>query len=100
MAFDYREDYIKAWAKMLGCNNDVYSVAAQLINKNKNFQSACAVLMNLSFRTHKEYLVKCSKYLETMWKGYGDTAVCNADWIYKFQQHYINEVDSYPKDAT
>lgn len=93
-SFYDRDNYIASWSKILGCKSDAYSLAAALINKHKNFQSASAVLFGLSWRTHKEWLKKVSEYWQASWTV--KDAVCTAEWCYAFQQHYITEVAKYP----
>ena len=95
--FNSRDVFIEKWAKMFKCKPDAYSVSAELVNHHKNFQSACAVVFNLSFRYHKEWLVASSDYLKKMWSQYPKEAKADASWMYQFQQHYINEVAKYPE---
>jgi hypothetical protein len=87
----------KKWAEtILKCPDDPFHIAAQLVNTTRNFQTAVCILFDLSFVSHKEYIMDCAKY----WKdNLSEGSVIDYDYCVEFQQHYINEVVPYPSDA-
>ena len=91
-----RDAYIVKWAKLAKCKSDVWSVGCFLINDAKNYDSAMSLIFGLSWRYNKEWLRKASDYFKNYWKSLGDKAVSTPDWLYKYQQHYIENVDKYP----
>ncbi len=91
-----RENYLVKWAKLLKCKADVWSVASCLINDAKNYDSAMALIYGLSWRYNKDWLTKATEYFKTYWKSLGADAKATPDWLFQYQQHYINNVDKYP----
>jgi hypothetical protein len=95
-SFYDRDAYVAKWAKMFKCKADVWSVGCALINDVKNYDSAMALIFGLSWRHNKEWLRRASDYFRNYWKSLGDKAVASPDWLYQYQQHYLNSVDKYP----
>jgi len=92
-----REGYIKDWAeKILKVPADPFEVAAALVTRYRNFQSATAILFGLSMVTHKDYIINCAKYWET---NFPPGSVADKVYCVQFQKHYIEEVVPYPTDA-
>lgn len=91
-----RAGFLATWALQLGCPNDPFEIGAHLINKAKNFQTAVHVVFGLSYRTHKEYALRCATYWKSIWPADG---VCTAKWCIDFQQHYVADIEKYPDDA-
>lgn len=91
-----RDKFLAQWSVMLKCENTPFAIAAELVNKAKNFQTAVHVLFGLSWRTHAPYAKKCADYWREIWPKDG---VCTAQWCIEFQNHYITEKEAYPHDA-
>lgn len=91
-----RPSFIRDWAQQLECNPTEYDVAAHLINKNRNFETAMAVVFGLKWTVHEEYLRNAAKYLREQWQ---DGDIATVEWLDAFVQHYISEVAAYPSDA-
>ncbi len=95
-----KEIFIKNWAKMVGLppTADVFDIVVELINKSKNFQTATCLLFGLSYRTHKDWIVKCSTY----WRdGWTEGSICTKEWLITFQKFYITDPEGqpYPEDG-
>jgi len=93
-----RKKFVELWAKILKCKPTPFDVAAELVNQNRNFNSAVAVLFGLGYRdpTIAAWLGRCHKHWKAAWDKYPAGTKCSADFAYKFQQYYIKEVDKYP----
>lgn len=101
MAKEYnREEYIATWAsKVLMLpegHHTPFDVAGALVTRNRNFQTAVAILFGLSTVTHLDYIKACAKYWED---NFPKDGVADAEYCIAFQQHYITEVVPYPQDA-
>ena len=92
-----RESFRQKWAEtILKVPNDPFHIAAALVSRNRNFETAVAILFDLSFVTHKEWIQNCAKH----WKeNFPEGNVADYDYCVQFQQYYINEVVAYPTDA-
>lgn len=92
-----RATFRKKWAEtILKCPDDPFHIAAQILNTTRNFQTAVCILFDLSYVTHKDYILDCAKY----WKeAFPEGSVADYDYCVSFQQHYVNEVVPYPEGA-
>lgn len=98
MTKEYNRDWFKKKMAetIFKCENDPFHLAAAILNDTRNFPMAVAILFDLSFVTHKEYILNCAKY----WKeAFPEGSVADYDYCVQFQQHYVTEVVAYPEDA-
>jgi hypothetical protein len=100
MAHEYdQERFINDWAtKILKCPPDRYSVAAELINNYRNFETAVAISFGLSFATHKEYATNAAKHWKEAFLA-DPNAKATPEYVVAFRDYYIAEVVPYPADA-
>jgi hypothetical protein len=91
-----RETFLTSYAKVLGCNNDVASIAATLINSKRNYQTATSTLFGLSWRDNLDWLKDCSKHLQESWDTDKHGKV-TPEWLWEFQAYYLAEVCKYPE---
>jgi hypothetical protein len=91
-----RQLYVEKWGKILKCKGEIFAVAAELVNQNKNFQSAAALIFGLSWAEDKEWLQRCSQYWKDAWNKFPAGTKATPTWCYEFQQHYIKDVDKLP----
>lgn len=91
-----RDEFIAHWASVMKAPAEPYALAVTLINKNRNYQTAMALIFGLSWVHHKEYLQRVCKYFEANWSA---EDVANVEWLTAFVDHYVTEVEKYPEDA-
>lgn len=101
MAKEYdREGYIKDWAekilKLPEGEQTPFDVAAALVTRNRNFQTAAAILFGLSTVTHLDYIKAAAKHWED---NFPKGSVADKQYCIDFQKYYIDEVAPYPQDA-
>lgn len=89
-----RDEFIANWAKILKCNPEPYAIAVTLINVQKNYQTAMALIFGLSWAQDKEWLKRCTDYFSKNWDP--KTDVATVEWLGRFVDHYVQEVDKYP----
>lgn len=89
-----REQFIADWAKVLGCDPNAYAIAVRLINVNKNYETAMAVVFGLSWVNHTQYLQRTTAYFKSIWV---DGTIVTAEWLGQFVQHYITDKEAYPE---
>lgn len=87
-------EFLADYAKVLGCKAEVFEMACVLINKYKNFQTACAIMFGLSFRDNRDYLVKCAEHLQSVLVP---GTVATSQWLVQFRDYYMSEVEKYPE---
>ena len=90
-----RDEFITDWAKILQCAPEPYAIAVKLINVNKNYQTAMALIFGLSWSNNKEYLKGVTEYFQKNWNPATDTAT--PEWLGAFVDHYITEIQKYPE---
>ncbi len=100
MAADYdQERFLSDWAKFFKLPPEKHTrewVAAELINKNKNFQTAVALVFGLAVSTHKDYINGVVEH----WKAnFEKDCVATAEYCIAFRDYYISEVVAYPADG-
>lgn len=91
-----RDEFIAHWAKIIKCPPEPYAIAVQLINVNKNYQTAMGLIFGLSWVHNKEYLLRVTDYFNKNWTS---DDVATIEWLTAFVDHYITEVEKYPEDA-
>jgi hypothetical protein len=89
-----RDEFIADWAKILGTAPEPYAMAVKLINVQKNYQTAMALIFGLSWVNNKDYLKRVTEYFNANWTV-ADTATI--EWLTAFVDHYITEVEKYPE---
>lgn len=89
-----REEFMETWAKCLGCANDPYIIAVQLINVNKNYDTAMSLIFGLSWANNTQYLRRCTDYFKEIWPANG---VADVKWLAEFVQHYVTDKEKYPE---
>jgi len=92
------ETVIIPWAEKLGCSPDAWSIIVVLVNKAKNYDTATAMMFELGWVEHRDWLRRASDTLRTTlsspeYQGH----VADAQWLYEFSQYYIKEVESDPR---
>ncbi len=92
-----RETFHKRWAEqVLKCPNTPFDIAAALVTKYRNFQTAVAVLFGLSVKDHREWVLACAEH----WRAnFPKGSVADYNYCVQFQQYYITEVAKYPEGA-
>lgn len=92
-----RDEFIADWAKQLKLQTaDPYTIAVHLINVNKNYDTAMALIFGLSWINHTQYLQRLTDYFKSVWPVNG---VATVEWLGQFVQHYITDKEKYPEDA-
>lgn len=91
------DEFIANWAKLLQCKPEPYAIAVKLINVNKNYQTAMALVFGLSWATHKDWLREVTEYFQSNWNA--DTDMATIEWLSAFVDHYVQEVKAYPEDG-
>jgi hypothetical protein len=89
-----REEFLVNWASILKVAPEPYAIAVKLINVQKNYQTAMALIFGLSWAQDKEYLKACTDYFSANWDPKSDVAT--VEWLGAFVDHYISEVRAYP----
>jgi hypothetical protein len=92
-----RDEFIANWASILKVAPEPYAIAVKLINVQKNYQTAMALIFGLSWSQNKEYLKGVTDYFNKNWDATKDTAT--AEWLGQFVDHYVTEVQKYPEET-
>jgi hypothetical protein len=96
---DQRQGFINEWAKMLKCEPNAFHIAAGLINKYKNWQSACYLIFGLSVHNHRDWIVACAKHMEENCGWVDKETPMTVEYLIEFQNYYVTEVAKYPEGA-
>jgi hypothetical protein len=94
-----RETYLIDWAKQLGIKPDPgfeWKICETLINKRKNYDTAAAVMFELSWRWHRDYLLRAVAAL-TEWHKQAGCCVVSGNDLYTFVDYYIHNTEELPK---
>lgn len=89
------EQYMESWAKELGVPNSPWSIAEYLVNTAKNYDTACAIIFELRWDLHKDYLRRAADEMAKL-PGQYPGSVFTAAWLYDWMQYYITEVEAIP----
>ena len=94
-----RQAFINDWAKLLKVEAKPHVIAAELIRKHKNYQTACFLVFGLSVHEHKEYTVAAAKHMQEAIEAAPKGTVVTGEWLNQFVQYYVTEVVPYPEGA-
>ena len=87
---------IENWAQQLKCSPDRFEIAAIIINRYKNFESAMALLFDLPMCDARDYLLQAAKYLRDYYATWPEPkAPLSKEWLASFVTHYKTEVQDY-----
>lgn len=90
-----KDEFIANWATILGTASEPYAIACKLINVQRNYQTAMALVFGLSWAQNKDYLKGVVDYFSQNWDPAKDVAT--AEWLGAFVDHYVTEVQKYPE---
>lgn len=89
-----REEFIAQWAKCLKVDPNPYNIAVQLINVNKNYDTAMSLIFGLSWANDTQYLRRVTDYFKSVWP---DNGVADVNWLVAFVKHYVEDKEKYPE---
>lgn len=89
-----REEFIEQWAKSLKVDPNPYMIAVQLINVNKNYDTAMSLVFGLSWANNTQYLRRVTDYFKSVWP---DNGVADVNWLAEFVKHYVTDKEAYPE---
>ena len=93
-----REIFLKHYCVMLKLppeTTDVGVIAASIINTYKNYETAVAILFDLSWKDHTDWLRACADHLRESW-NIAEHGMITSEWLWGFQQYYVTEKAEYP----
>ena len=85
------DNLIVTWAKQLKVEEDPLVIAAEILNKYKNYQSACCLIFGLSATLHRDWIRAAAAYLEENIKSWPEGTLATKDWLLMFKSHYIEK---------
>ena len=89
--------FIEDWAKQLGVANNAWAIVEAMVNTAKNFDTACALMTNLSWKdsAHRSYMERMSPELQKYVKENG-VALSQND-LHAWLTWYITEIEELPQ---
>jgi hypothetical protein len=95
-----RDQYMKEWSKRFGLDNNAdasWGVCEQLVNGTKNYDTACAVMFDLSWAHHREYLERASAELKQYASQYPNNRILAQD-LYNWVVWYETDKEKNPNE--
>lgn len=89
-----REVYIADWCKQLKIENSVWALTVHLVTA-KNYATAVSLMLELSWRVHRDYLNRAEKALEE-WHRQSKYCAVSATDLYNFADYYTKNIEAIP----